>query len=105
MFRTLTDREKPYTRRMVMKVLVGQNPMGLEKGIPALQEQYPSIQFVYCPDRGDELTRQMADTEIYMGWLNRDLFLAAPNLKWIQSPSSGVNHYLDVPELLQGDVV
>ena len=88
-----------------MKVLVGQNPMGLEKGIPALQEQYPGIQFVYCPDRGADLTREMADTDIYMGWLNRDLFLAGPNLKWIQSPSSGVNHYLDVPELLKSDVV
>src|SRR6476620_10313875 len=87
-----------------MKVLVGQNPMGLEKGIPALQAQYPSINFVYCPDR-DDLAREMADTDIYMGWLNRDLFLGAPNLKWIQSPSSGVNYYLDIPELLTGEVV
>jgi phosphoglycerate dehydrogenase-like enzyme len=88
-----------------MKVLVGQNPMGLENGIPALQEQYPSIRFVHCTDRGAELMREIADADIYMGWLNRDIFLAAPNLKWIQSPSSGVNYYLDVPELLKGDVV
>jgi phosphoglycerate dehydrogenase-like enzyme len=40
-----------------------------------------------------------------MGWLNRDLFLGAPKLKWIQSPSSGVNMYLDIPELASGDVL
>lgn len=88
-----------------MKVLVGQNPMGLEKGIPALQAQYPDITFVHCPDRGEQLARELADTDIYMGWLNRDLFLGAPHLKWIQSPSSGVNHFLDIPEIRTGEVL
>ncbi len=88
-----------------MKVLVGQNPMGLEKGIPALQSAYPDITFIHCPDRGEQLAKELADADIYMGWLNRDLFLAAPNLKWIQSPSSGVNYYLDIPELVEGDVL
>jgi phosphoglycerate dehydrogenase-like enzyme len=88
-----------------MKVLVGLNPMGLEKGIPALQAQYPDIQFVHCPDRGTELGRELADADIYMGWLNRELFLGAPKLQWIQSPSSGVNMYLDIPEIRAGEVL
>jgi D-2-hydroxyacid dehydrogenase (NADP+) len=88
-----------------MKVLVGMNPMGLEKGFSALQAQYPDIQFVYCADRGAELSRELADADIYMGWLNRELFLCAPKLKWIQSPSSGVNHYLDIPEIRVGEVL
>jgi phosphoglycerate dehydrogenase-like enzyme len=88
-----------------MKILVGLNPMGLEKGIPALQAQYPDIQFVFCPDRGEQLARELADADCYMGWLNRDLFLGAPRLKWIQSPSSGVNYYLDIPEIVNGDVL
>ena len=88
-----------------MKVLVGMNPMGLEKGIPALQAQYPDIQFVHCNDRGAELARELADTDIYMGWLSRELYLAAPKLKWIQSPSSGVNMYLDIPEIAAGEVL
>jgi phosphoglycerate dehydrogenase-like enzyme len=90
---------------ITMKVLVGLNPMGLEKGIPALQEQYPDINFVYCPDRGELLARELADSDIYMGWINRELFLGAPKLKWIQSPSSGVNFYLDIPELVESDVL
>lgn len=88
-----------------MKVLVGQNPMGLEKGIPALQAQYPDITFVHCPDRGEKLAGELTDADIYMGWINRELFLGAPKLKWIQSPSSGVNYYLDIPEIVDGDVL
>lgn len=88
-----------------MKILVGQNPMGLEKGIPALQALYPDIQFVHCPDRGEWLARELADADVYMGWLNRELYLGAPKLQWIQSPSSGVNMYLDIPEIAAGEVL
>jgi phosphoglycerate dehydrogenase-like enzyme len=40
-----------------------------------------------------------------MGWLSRDLFLAAKQLKWIQSPSSGTNYYLAIPELVESSVL
>lgn len=86
-----------------MKILIGVNPMGLEKSIPALQAQYPSFEIAYCPDRGETLTQMIADTDIYMGWLDRNAFLAARQLKWIQSPSSGVNMFLDIPELAAGN--
>jgi phosphoglycerate dehydrogenase-like enzyme len=79
--------------------------MGLETGIPALQAEYPEITFVHCPSRGEELVAELADADIYMGWLTRDQYLAAPKLQWIQSPSSGVNMYLDVPEIAAGDVL
>jgi D-2-hydroxyacid dehydrogenase (NADP+) len=79
--------------------------MGLEKGIPALQAQYPDITFVHCPDRGERLAGELVDTDIYMGWISRDLYVGAPKLKWIQSPSSGVNYYLDIPEILAGEVL
>ena len=87
-----------------MKVLVGRNPMGLEQGLPALRAQYPQIQFVHEPDPA-RLTAAIADADIYVGWLNRDAFLAATKLKWIQSPSSGVNYFLDIAELKAGDVL
>ena len=47
----------------------------------------------------------LADADVYMGWLSRDDFLAAKKLKWIQSPSSGINYYLAVPELVESDVL
>lgn len=88
-----------------MKVLVGANPMGLEKAIPALREQFPQVEFDYCPDRGDQLTAMIPDADIYMGWLGAEAFAAAKQLKWIQSPSSGVNMFLDIPALREGDVL
>lgn len=87
-----------------MKVLFGPNVMGLEKGIPALKQAYPAVEFVHCAEQ-KALPEAIADAEVYMGHLNREIFLAAKKLKWIQSPSTGVNYFLAVPELQNGDVI
>jgi len=87
-----------------MKVLIGNNPMGLENAIPDLQNRYPHIRFVHAADRA-QLAGQIVDADVYVGWLNRDLFMAARQLKWIQSPSSGINAFLEIPELVQSDVL
>ena len=87
-----------------MQVLIGPNFMGLEQGIPALQEQFPQLDIRYCPDR-NQLAEAIADAEVYVGWMNRDLFLAAKKLRWVQSPSSGINYYLEIPELVESDVL
>lgn len=87
-----------------MKVLIGGNPMGLEKAIPSLQAKFPGVEFQFCEKRGDE-GKYIVDADIFMGWLNRDVFLAAKKLKWIQSPSTGINYYLAIPELKEGDVL
>lgn len=84
-----------------MKVLIGVNQMGLEKAIPDLQQQFPDVTFVHCPAR--ELTGSMiADADVYVGWLNGEIYASAKQLRWIQSPSSGVNYFLDIPELVAG---
>lgn len=87
-----------------MKVLIGANMMGLEGTMAELQRQYPDVQFVYCPNREDTAA-MIADADIYMGWLDGEIFRAAKQLKWIQSPSSGVNYFIDIPELVAGEVL
>ena len=87
-----------------MKVLIGTNPMGLENAIPDLQSKYADIEFVHVARREDTL-ELIADADVYVGWLNRDVYLAAKKLKWIQSPSSGINYYLAIPELVASDVI
>jgi phosphoglycerate dehydrogenase-like enzyme len=69
-----------------------------------LQAKYPDVEFAYCAKRED-LPAMIADAEVYMGGLDRDTFLAAKQLKWLQAPSSGVNNYLTIPELVAGDVI
>jgi phosphoglycerate dehydrogenase-like enzyme len=78
--------------------------MGLEQGLTALRAQFPQVQFEHAPDLA-KLAAAIADADVYVGWLNRDIFLAAKQLKWIQSPSSGVNYFLDIPELKNGDLL
>ena len=78
--------------------------MGLEKALPDLKKQYPSVDFVHCPNQ-DDLMAAIADAEIYVGWLSQDLFMAAKKLKWIQSPRSGIDYYLRIAELKDGPVL
>ena len=87
-----------------MKVLFGPNMMGLEQAIPALSQQFPTVEFAHCGAR-QELPQSIADADVYVGWLDRDVFLAARRLAWIQSPSSGCDHFLAIPELAGGDVL
>ena len=87
-----------------MKALVGPNFFGLEKVLPDLARMYPQLELAHCQDR-NKLASEIADADIYLGWLNRDVFLAAKALKWIQSPSSGINYYLAIPELVESDVL
>jgi phosphoglycerate dehydrogenase-like enzyme len=87
-----------------MKVLIGPNVMGLEKGIPELKKAHPEVEFAHCSEQ-KALAEMIADADIYMGHLNRDVFLAAKKLRWVQSPSTGVNYYLNVPELKDGPCI
>ena len=87
-----------------MKVLIGTNPMGLEKAIPELQAQYPDITFEHVAQREDTLA-MIADADVYVGWMNRDVCLAAKQLKWVQSPSSGIDYYLAIPEFKECDTL
>lgn len=87
-----------------MKALIGYNSIGLAEAIPDLKQKYPDVEFAHCASREDT-GELIVDADIYMGWLNRDIFLAAKKIKWIQSPSTGVDYFLTIPELVDGDVL
>jgi len=78
--------------------------MGLEKAIPDLTREFPRLSFAHCAKQED-LPAAIADAEIFVGWLNADVFRAARKLRWIQSPSSGIDYYLKIPGLTEGDVL
>ena len=87
-----------------MKVLFGPTIMSLEDSLGDLRERFPECEFEYCPEVGD-LNRAIADAEVFVGSMTEDLFKAAKRLKWIQSPSSGVDKYLSISDLAAGDVL
>jgi phosphoglycerate dehydrogenase-like enzyme len=87
-----------------MKVLVGPNPHGLEEVLDDLGRQYADITFAHCAENAG-LISAIEDATVYMGWITREQFLAADKIEWIQSPSSGVDKFLAVPELKSGNVL
>jgi phosphoglycerate dehydrogenase-like enzyme len=87
-----------------MKVLIGPNMMGLENQLDDLREEFTDVEFTYWSDR-ETLADGIVDADVYVGWINRDIFMAAKKLKWIQSPSSGANYYVAIPEIVESDVL
>ncbi|MGC9520353.1 MAG: D-2-hydroxyacid dehydrogenase [Anaerolineae bacterium] len=87
-----------------MHILIGPNRYNLDQVIPALTAQFPKLTFDVCEDDAC-VSDRIAEADAYCGWLNRDQFLAAKNLRWIQSPSTGVDAFCRIPELVEGDVI
>lgn len=57
------------------------------------------------PEKRDELSEVSGDMDIFFGHPTIDLLQEAPNLKWIQAPSAGVEFVANIPELANADVL
>jgi D-2-hydroxyacid dehydrogenase (NADP+) len=90
--------------RTLARVLVGPNAMGLEQVIDQVASLHPDWTFRHCA-QPEALAQALTEADIYLGWLNREQFQGARSLRWIQSPSSGVDRFLTIPELANGDVI
>jgi phosphoglycerate dehydrogenase-like enzyme len=84
--------------------LIGPNGFGLEQVIPELSAQHPEATFAYCNDH-TRLLDEIASAEVYFGWLSPDLLAAAPKLRWVQSPSTGVDGFLKLPSMRENDII
>jgi D-2-hydroxyacid dehydrogenase (NADP+) len=63
-----------------------------------MREAYPQFEFVNAPDR-EQLLQIVVDCDIlYGGHPKAEHINAAPNLRWVQSYSAGINHF-PIPEL------
>lgn len=87
-----------------MKVLLGPTIMSLEDSLGDLRERFPNVEFEYCP-AADDLNHAIRAADVYVGSMTEALFKEARRLKWIQSPSSGVDKYLSIPGLADGDLL
>jgi len=87
-----------------MKVVVGPNQLGLEKVVPRLRVAFPQVLIVeaYTPEA---FALALKDADILWGWCSRSEFMDAPRLRWIQSPSTGVNGFMAIPEFVASEVL
>ncbi|RME54745.1 MAG: D-2-hydroxyacid dehydrogenase [Caldilineae bacterium] len=85
-----------------MKVLV--TTPWVNRYLEHFQEEHPQVEFIQR-ETPEELQNAASDAEVAFGWVDSDLFKAAPKLRWIQSPSAGVEWMRRTPALLESDVV
>ncbi len=53
----------------------------------------------------EEIVAEIADADAFYGFPTAEVVAAAPKLRWIQSPSAGVEYVAKVPALVESDVV
>jgi phosphoglycerate dehydrogenase-like enzyme len=85
-----------------MKLVVanGWDPEGLED----VKRDFPQIDWVEGKTP-EALTEHVVDAEIVYGHVTSEHVNAAQNLKWVHSHSAGVDWVLNVPELIDSDIV
>jgi phosphoglycerate dehydrogenase-like enzyme len=67
-------------------------------------ERQHGVQIV-VPPKGEPTAPLMADVDAVYGQLTADEFANARQLRWVQSPSAGVEWMWRVPELAESDIV
>lgn len=85
-----------------MKVLVASGWLS-QRFIDEWKAEFPAVEFV-SGETEEEITAAAAEAEVAFGAVTEDVFKAAPNLKWIQSSSAGVEWMRHVPSLIHSDV-
>jgi phosphoglycerate dehydrogenase-like enzyme len=85
-----------------MKLVVanGWDPEGLED----VKKDFPQIEWVDGKSP-EALKEHVVDAEIVYGHVKSEHVNAAQNLKWVHSHSAGVDWVLNVPELIESDIV
>jgi len=84
------------------KVVFTSNQRLSESDIREMKQAAPSLNLVF-PTR-DNLLQELADADAVIGGLNREQFLAAKKLQWMQITSAGVENYLSIPEIKNSQV-
>jgi phosphoglycerate dehydrogenase-like enzyme len=85
-----------------MKILLG--PWPSEKPLAELRQAFPDVEIVVARNR-ESVAAMIVDADGFFGALSREVFQAAKQLRWVQASSAGVEWLLDVPELVDSDVV
>jgi phosphoglycerate dehydrogenase-like enzyme len=84
-----------------LKVII---PTTKPEELADLKNAAPSVQLVECKSE-DEAIRQVVDAQASYGFLSQAVIRAGKSLRWVQQPSAGVEHLVEMPELLESDII
>jgi phosphoglycerate dehydrogenase-like enzyme len=87
-----------------MKIVLGGNPG--EAILAEWRKEFPGVEFVPA-STPEEQVAAMPGATVYMGYsLTREAYLAgAATLKWVHATSAGVERIVNIPELVESDVI
>ncbi|MFW6174469.1 MAG: NAD(P)-dependent oxidoreductase, partial [Chloroflexota bacterium] len=85
-----------------MKAMLATTHLG-EDFTGRLQGTFPDVRFVsaFTPE---EQLREIADTEVYIGWPSQEVFRAGKQLKWIHCVGTGVDHVEALQDIAEAGV-
>jgi phosphoglycerate dehydrogenase-like enzyme len=85
---------------LVKIVLAGPPPA---ERLAQFQQAYPSVQFVSSSKR-EEAIKLVEDADAFFGGITDEEFKAARKLRWVQSPSAGVEWMWKIPTIGESQV-
>ena len=69
-----------------------------------LTETFPDVDCAVANSAEDQ-AREIQDADVFFGMPSRDVFVAGERLRWLQIPGTGVDKAVEIPELVNSDVV
>jgi len=86
---------------------------GLKVIIPAtppaelaeLESAAPGVELVQCRSEDEASDHAAAGAAACYGFISQRVLRAGKSLKWVQQPSAGVEHLIEIPELVESDIV
>jgi phosphoglycerate dehydrogenase-like enzyme len=84
-----------------LKVIV---PVMSPEQLSELQAAAPGVDLVQCSSEDDAVER-VVEADACYGFLSPRLIRAGKSLKWVQQPSAGVEHLVEIPELVEGATI
>jgi phosphoglycerate dehydrogenase-like enzyme len=72
--------------------------------LESLKETFPDVEFAVA-DSPEDQAREIRDADVFFGMPSREVFVAGERLRWLQIPGTGVDKAVEIPELVNSDVV
>jgi phosphoglycerate dehydrogenase-like enzyme len=69
-----------------------------------LQAVAPGSELVQCRNEGEAIER-VVDADACYGFLTPRVIRAGKSLRWVQQPSAGVEHLMEIPELVRSAII
>jgi len=88
-----------------MKIVIGTTiGEGFDELVEELRDTWPDVTFTTAAT-AEEQMKEIQDAEVYVGHPSSEVFRAARQLRWIHAPATGINWIMDMPELVESDVI